>query len=310
MFDWVWLSRVVLLGLTGTASLVTLTFATGERTSKSPSPSSAGQVMAINSQPTEIQSLLPKLTDSNHQDQEHQTERSDEVPVRFDLEQSLQRHSTLFTSPTALGMLVIGVAEGNYRVWSDDDTIYVQQNASYFGHTDPGNLSWGEVVTNYGPCSDQGYSKGDIALAEQWCLERSLDRLGIHLQDLSAAGINPDLDIDAVLNTADLYNQATPVHSRRFPQALAMAKSGGLQGVEALAWARTASFYLNSKNELDLETGANQANGLIGICARQGRTITEWQCVYEDQRRRVEAIDNVVNQYRLLAQKQQEENGG
>ena len=301
MFDWVWLSRVVVLGLTGTVSLVTLA-STGERTK--PSTRTMGLVMPINAEPTEITDLPPNLLASSPQaTQPEPNNQPEKPPVRFNLEASLQRHSALFTSPTSLGMLAIGVAEGNYRVWSDADTIYVQQTLSYFGHTDPGNLSWGEVVTNYGPCSDQGYSRGNISLAEQWCLERSRSQLGVHLQDLSAAGIDPNIDIDAVLNTADLYNQATPIHSRRFPQALAMARQGGLTGVEALAWARTASFYLNAHNELDLE-GNNQANGLIGICARQGRTITEWQCVYEDQRRRVEAIDSILTQYRLLAQQQ------
>jgi hypothetical protein len=220
----------------------------------------------------------------------------------FDLKQTLITYSPLFSTPTSLGMVAIGVAEGNYRLVVQDGTLYVQQTPTYFGHTDPGNLSWGERVTNYGPCSDQGRSRGNIALAEQFCLERALSRLPTHLVDLNAAGIDLNQDVEAVLNTADLYNQASPINSRYFPKALAIARRGGLTGIEALAWARTASFYLNSNDEMDVENGTNQATGLLGICIREGRPITEWQCVYDDQMRRVQAIATVVEKYRRLAQ--------
>jgi hypothetical protein len=200
-------------------------------------------------------------------------------------------------------MVAIGVAEGNYQLIFKDSILYVQQTPNYFGHTDPGNLSWGEMVSNYGPCSDQGRSGGNIGLAEQMCLQRSLSQLPTNLADLNAAGINPNLNLEAVLNTADLYNQASPIHSRHFPKALAIAQRGGLRGVEAFAWARTASFYLNLNNELDIEQGLNQASGLIGICARENRPITEWQCVYNDQLRRVKAIASVLEKYRQKAQR-------
>ncbi|AFZ21292.1 hypothetical protein [Allocoleopsis franciscana] len=221
----------------------------------------------------------------------------------FNLQKSLMSLSPLFASPTSLGMVAIGVAEGNYRLVVKNGVLYVQQTPLYFGHTDPGNLSWGAVVTNFGPCSDQGRSGGNMALAEQMCLERALNALPVQLVDLNAAGINPIGDIEALLNTADLYNQASPIHSRFFPRALAIARRGGLQGIEAIAWARTASFYLNSNNELDIEKGINQASGLLGICARENRPVTEWQCVYGDQMRRVKEITNVLDKYRRLARK-------
>ena len=154
------------------------------------------------------------------------------------------------------------------------------------------------------PVRDQGRSGGDIALAEQLCLERSRSQLSTQLVDLNAAGINPNQDLEALLITADLYNQAKPIHARRFPQAYVIAQKGGLKGVEALAWARTASFYLNANNELDVEAGSNQANGLLGICAQQQRFVTQWDCVYEDQLRRVQAIDGVLNQYRSVSEQE------
>jgi hypothetical protein len=134
-------------------------------------------------------------------------------------------------------------------------------------------------------------------------LERARGALPIHLADLNTVGIDPNQDLEAVLNAADLYNQASPIHSRYFPKALAIAKRGGLSGVEAIAWARTASFYLNTNNELDVERGSNQATGLIGICARENRWVTEWQCVYDDQVRRVQAISKAVQKYRTFAQR-------
>lgn len=209
----------------------------------------------------------------------------------------IARYAKLFETPISLGMLAIGVAEGNYRVFIENGALYVEQTALYFGHTDPGNLSWGQRVTNYGPCSDQNRSGGDIKRAEQVCLERSLDRLPTNLQDLVNAGINPDTDLEAMLNTADLYNQASPVHSRLFPQALKIAYEGGLSGVEAMAWARTASFYVDSNNRLDIQNGRNVASGLLGICTRERRGVSEWDCVYGDQLRRSRAVANVLDKY-------------
>ncbi len=305
MSNWVWLSRVTLFGLAGTAALATFFFAIlnlpGTRNSE------ADRLRATAITPEEIQAVklpiqpLPPPINRNQRSQQF----GGAMTVRnrpFDLKQTLITYSPLFATPTSLGMVAIGVAEGNYRLVVQDGTLYVQQTPTYFGHTDPGNLSWGERVTNYGPCSDQGRSRGNIALAEQFCLERALSRLPTHLVDLNAAGIDLNQDVEAVLNTADLYNQASPINSRYFPKALAIARRGGLTGIEALAWARTASFYLNSNDEMDVEKGTNQATGLLGICIREGRPITEWQCVYDDQMRRVQAIATVVEKYRRLAQ--------
>jgi hypothetical protein len=305
MSNWVWLSRVTLFGLAGTAALATFFFAIlnlpGTRNSE------ADRLRATAITPEAIQAVklpiqpLPPPINRNQRSQQF----GGAMTVRnrpFDLKQTLITYSPLFATPTSLGMVAIGVAEGNYRLVVQDGTLYVQQTPTYFGHTDPGNLSWGERVTNYGPCSDQGRSRGNIALAEQFCLERALSRLPTHLVDLNAAGIDLNQDVEAVLNTADLYNQASPINSRYFPKALAIARRGGLTGIEALAWARTASFYLNSNDEMDVEKGTNQATGLLGICIREGRPITEWQCVYDDQMRRVQAIATVVEKYRRLAQ--------
>lgn len=308
-----WLSRVMLLGLVGTAVLASLSFSIlglrGTRNNayaKLTSEADRLQTTAIS--PQEIQVLKASASQPqkplNQQKPLQKSGNKTKVPARpFDLQQTLISYLPLFDTPTSLGMVTIAVAEGTYRLVEKDGTLYVQQTPAFFGHIDPGNLSWGERVTNYGPCSDQGRSRGNIALAEQWCLERARGALATHLVDLNTAGIDPNQDLEAVLNAADLYNQASPIHSRYFPKALAIAKRGGLSGVEAIAWARTASFYLNTNNELDVEKGSNQATGLIGICARENRWITEWQCVHEDQMRRVKAISKAVEKYRTFAQR-------
>ncbi|NEP63843.1 MAG: hypothetical protein F6K31_44290 [Symploca sp. SIO2G7] len=224
------------------------------------------------------------------------------ISTSLDKEANLDPYSALFATPVSLGMVAIGVAEGNYRLFIKDGNLYVEKTSLYFGHTDPGNLSWGEVVTNYGPCSDQGRSKGNLAIAEQLCLQRSLSQLPTHLADLQAVGIDPHDNIEALLNTADLYNQANQIHSRRFPEALIWASLTGQTGVEAIAWARTASFYLNEHQEIDFQQGENKATGLLGICARERQPITEWQCVYRDQLRRTQAIATVLDTYRQVSQ--------
>ncbi|GAB4351790.1 MAG: hypothetical protein Fur0042_20130 [Cyanophyceae cyanobacterium] len=220
---------------------------------------------------------------------------------KFDLRQSLRVYGQLYQSPTSLGVVAVGMAEGNYTMLIQNGSLFVQPTGNYYGHTDPGNLSWGERVTNYGPCSDQGRSRGNIALAEKMCVDRLRDRLPTLLTDLNAAGIDPYGDLPALLNAADLYNQASPIHSRWFPHALAIAKRGGLYGPTAYAWARTASFYLDENDRLNVEKGTNRASGLLGICAREGRAATQWDCVYADQARRVNAIAQVYDKFLQLA---------
>jgi len=295
----IWLSRVALLGLVGTATSAILLFSPGAEENID-----SNQVIALSQE--NIQAWKSRVasppTPTTQLSSKKQLQEDTGVPERyFDLNQSLTLNSSLFATSTSLGMVAIGVAEGNYRLFIEDDTLYLEQTPGYFGHTDPGNLSWGEVVTNYGPCSDQGRSGGNIAKAEQMCLQRSLAGLSRQLVDLNAAGIDPNTDLEALLNTADLYNQAKLIHSRKFPEALVLARQGGKTGVEAIAWARTASFYLNEYQEFDLQQGENKATGLIGICARENLPITEWQCVYKDQLRRAQAIASVLDKYRQIS---------
>ncbi len=226
----------------------------------------------------------------------------EQAPQRaFNLQKDLPIYAQIFQSPTSMGVVAVGVAEGNYQLMVQNGALYVQPTPNYYGHTDPGNLSWGQRVTNYGACSDQGRSGGNLATADRACVERLAGRLPTALTDLYAAGIDPYDDLQALVNAIDLYNQASPIHSRWFPQALSIARRGGLSGLEAYAWARTAAFYLDSNDRLDIRNGTNRASGLLGICSREGRPVTQWECVYADQARRVQAIATTYQSFLKLA---------
>ncbi|HEY9689467.1 MAG TPA: hypothetical protein V6D46_05695 [Coleofasciculaceae cyanobacterium] len=226
----------------------------------------------------------------------------EQTPQRaFNLQKDLPIYAQIFQSPTSMGVVAVGVAEGNYQLMVQNGALYVQPTPNYYGHTDPGNLSWGQRVTNFGPCSDQGRSGGNLATADRACVERLAGRLPTALTDLYAAGIDPYDDLQALVNAIDLYNQASPIHSRWFPQALSIARRGGLSGLEAYAWARTAAFYLDSNDRLDIRNGTNRASGLLGICSREGRPVTQWECVYADQARRVQAIATTYQSFLKLA---------
>lgn len=181
----------------------------------------------------------------------------------------------LFDSLESIGVLAIAHAEGNM-------TVSGKPTASYWGHSDPGNFR-----RNQGWCSDQGRGGGDVNRANQKCLKRVQQRLALIKTDLQAAQLDPDTQPLVLLNAVDLYNQASPWVSRQFPQAYHTAQAKGLAGEQAMVWARVEAFRRRGKID---------ASGLIGICRREGRRVSNWDCVAADQRRRVQAIARVWQQ--------------
>lgn len=178
----------------------------------------------------------------------------------------------LFDSLESVGVLAIAHAEGNM-------TVTGERTASYWGHRDPGNFR-----RNQGWCSDQGRGNGNVERANQKCLERVQQRLALIKTDIQAAHLNPDTQPLVLINAVDLYNQASPWVSRQFPQAYHAAQNQGLSGEKAMVWARVEAFRRRGKID---------ASGLIGICRREGRRVSDWDCVAADQRRRVQAIARV-----------------
>jgi murein DD-endopeptidase MepM/ murein hydrolase activator NlpD len=106
------------------------------------------------------------------------------------------------------------------------------------------------------------------------------------LAELQAANIDPDRSLDVFVNMVDLYNQASPWVSRQFPQKYAQAEQQGKTGEDAIVWARVEAFRRN---------GRIDASGLIGICRREQRPVSDWDCVAQDQRRRAQAIERVLS---------------
>ncbi|MEM8641735.1 MAG: hypothetical protein AAGG51_23400 [Cyanobacteria bacterium P01_G01_bin.54] len=178
----------------------------------------------------------------------------------------------LFAQLDSLGVMAIGHAEGNL-------TVAGEPTGNYWGHSDPGNFR-----RNQGWCSDQGRGGGNVERANQKCLERVQQRLELIKTDLKAAGLEPDKHPLALINAVDLYNQASPWVSRQFPQAYQRAQAQGHRDEAAMVWARVEAFRRRGKID---------ASGLIGICRREGRRVSDWDCVAADQRRRVRAIERV-----------------
>ena len=191
---------------------------------------------------------------------------------------------SLFDDMDSLGVLAIGHAEGNFSVDG-------QKTDLYLGHTDPGNFK-----KNQGWCSDQGRGGGDVNRADKECLQRAVNQLGKLNKSLKDVGIDPNQNLEVAINLSDLYNQAAPWVSENFPRAYKAVVEAGYKGTEAIAVARAAAFIREGVTPSTNFLNSNpDASGLLGICQRENRGLTPWQCVYHDQNRRASAIKAVLS---------------
>ena len=153
----------------------------------------------------------------------------------------------------------VGSAEGTR-------TPHGQKTLAYYGHVDPGNQAW-----NQGTFSYQHHAQSPDE-ADQ----KQLSRLKRQTKELHRLASNQGLTLttEEVLNGIDLANQA-PIAAldRGYIDWLAQAKAMGLEGDDAIVWARTRSF-------LDPDTGRWNAPGL-------GNSV---QQITQDQARRQRAI--------------------
>jgi hypothetical protein len=164
----------------------------------------------------------------------------------------------------------IGHAEGNF-------TVSGEKTSLYYGHIDPGN-----GVRNFGYCSNQSRTT-NVEGADESC-DRYIGQFKARAaKELVTAGIGLN-DKEAYINTLDLANQAHPRTFPRFPHKLSEARSKGLKGLDAITWARVQSF----------GDGGREATGLIGICRREDRPVSDEECVAHDQQRRAKAIRGVL----------------
>ncbi|MGB3612705.1 MAG: hypothetical protein WBA10_02845 [Elainellaceae cyanobacterium] len=147
-----------------------------------------------------------------------------------------------------------------------------EKTQAYYGHTDPGNGVW-----NLGSFSYQ-----HDAISPENADEKQLRRLQQQALQLrqQAASRNILLGLQEELNGIDLANQApeAALDNGGYVDRLAEAYTRGLQGADAILWARTWSY-------LDPNTKQWNAPGL-------GNTL--WS-IRDDQERRRRAIAQVLN---------------
>jgi hypothetical protein len=162
--------------------------------------------------------------------------------------------------PDSLVARAVGSAEGT-RTPAGDRT------PAYFGHVDPGNGVW-----NLGSFS---YQHG--ARSPEEADNRQLQRLQQQTQVLQrkAAALNLQLTAEELINGIDLANQAPAAALDResYLDWLQQARSLGMEGQDAIVWARTRAF-------IDPDTQRWNAPGL-------GNNLYS---ITRDQERRAQAV--------------------
>ncbi len=189
----------------------------------------------------------------------------------------------LFTGEAdSLVAIAVGSAEGTRTPTGD-------RTSTYGGHSDPGNGVW-----NLGTFS---YQHG--ARSPEEADRKQLQRLKQQAQmlQMQAARQQVTLTLEAALNGIDLANQAPAAALERggYIERLRQADDMGLQGAEAILWARVRSY-------LDPDTQQWNAPGL-------GNTLDR---ITHDQNRRMNEIARAIAVYQQrqgggLAQQRQEQ---
>ncbi|NEP19709.1 MAG: hypothetical protein F6J97_22940 [Leptolyngbya sp. SIO4C1] len=161
----------------------------------------------------------------------------------------------------------IGSAEGTR-------TARGEKTVAYYGHTDPGNGVWNLGTFSYQHAAqspEEADSRQLVRLQQQ---EQTLN------QKAQYSGL--DLSLSEKLNGLDLANQAPRAALDRggYVERLAEARQQGLDGAEAILWARTYAY-------LDPDTEHWDAPGL-------GNTFSS---INRDQKRRQKAIERVLAGY-------------
>ncbi|MEO0406566.1 MAG: hypothetical protein AAF289_04365 [Cyanobacteria bacterium P01_A01_bin.135] len=159
----------------------------------------------------------------------------------------------------------VGHAEGTR-------TAVGEKTQAYYGHVDPGNGAWNLGSFSYQHGADSP-EEADV---------KQLRRLREQAVEIRRQAVNRNivLGLEAELNGIDLANQApeAALDQGGYIDRLAEAYSRGLEGADAILWARTWSY-------LDPKTEQWNAPGL-------GNTL--WS-IRDDQERRRQAIAQALN---------------
>lgn len=195
---------------------------------------------------------------------------------------SLAELKALFAHPKAPGAIAIGNAEGNYDLKGN-------RLKGWYGHSDPGDNKYNKGFCSIAPGRGDHFDGGSPEEADAACIRMLDNKLDKVFGDFERAGAQ--LTLERAINSLDLYNQASPDVSRRFPGRL-VEYEGKSTGVDLIADARTSAFYKGNRNT---------ATGLLGICRRENRPVSDWQCVRGDQMRRAKAIRKSLNSLPAIA---------
>jgi hypothetical protein len=195
---------------------------------------------------------------------------------------SLAELKALFADPKAPGAIAIGAAEGNYD--SKGNRL-----RNWYGHSDPGDNRYNKGFCSIAPGRGDHFSGGTPEEADAACIRMLQGKLEKVFADFERAGA--ELTLERAINSLDLYNQASPDVSKRFPKRLVEFERKS-SGVDLIADARTAAFYKGNRNT---------ATGLLSICRRENRPVSDWNCVRGDQMRRAVAIRKTLNELPAIA---------
>jgi hypothetical protein len=282
--------------LAAVLSLVTLAFGTqaaqaetpldfappdGGTTSKVASASvatpSASSSIAVNFDPPSFGSTQSFATQPSSNSQVVASQKKERPPAPAAPIASATSDQDIFAGGSnSLVARTVGSAEGTR-------TPEGHKTPAYHGHTDPGNGVW-----NLGSFSYQHEATGpeDADKKQLARLERQDQSLQQHASRLGVPEYESDLTVR--LNGIDLANQspaaALAEDGGGYVDRLKQAQEMGLQGSEAVLWARVRSF-------LDPDTNRWNAPGL-------GNTVDG---ISHDQARRMDAIASALEIYQAQA---------
>ncbi|HEY9751675.1 MAG TPA: hypothetical protein V6C46_01885, partial [Coleofasciculaceae cyanobacterium] len=151
------------------------------------------------------------------------------------------------------------------------------KTAAYYGHTDPGNGVWNIGSFSFQHCGAAAYTCTSPEEADRHQLRRLEGQAEAMRQRATVAGVQ--LSLEAELNGIDLANQApaAALGQPGYVEWLDRAGEKGMQGQEAVLWARVSAYWdpqLNDWNAPGL--GNSEAS------------------ITHDQRRRMMAIARVL----------------
>jgi hypothetical protein len=192
---------------------------------------------------------------------------------------------SLFASAKSPGSIAVCAAEGNCSVDGSQTSIYS-------GHVDPGNH-----VRNKGFCSWNHAEGISVEEGDRRCTKALQEQSAATIIQLRSFGIEPDQNLEAVIQGTDLWNQSNSA-GPQFASKYKMALSKGMTSSKAYLWARVEAFRRR--------WGALDASGLFGICTSQPFYIPrlrqytqfseewQWNCIALDQGRRIRQIEKTL----------------